>query len=475
MKRCPECGREYDNTMMFCLDDGAELLYGPAIVLSEPPATAAGPFGDQPATAILHGEGGKEHALHGEALTRGFGAEDIEESNAYYGDEGFWVGVMPFSFDGDDTNVAALARGLSEDVVAGLSRFSYLRVISSNVGSDARARYNIEGVLRKAGSMIRLAVKVVDGSTGASLWAEKYNVPFNHQDIFDIQDKLAPQIVSTVADMHGVLPRTMGERLRTRSAAELTPYEALVRSFGYFERVTPAEWRTSLDGVEAALEKTPEYATLRAMQALLLVQGYAQGFDLLEESLELGAVEARRAVETSSSDHLAWFALAQALFFKKEFSSLPTAVKRSLALNPMDGNATALFGEMISYSGDWEWGLKLAQTARELNPNFPGWYWHANFNDAYRRRDYQEALDIALRMNLNSNWGAHVLTSMAYGQLGEKERAVRSFEEAAKIRRNLAEMVPRDVRVWFDREHADHLIEGLLIAGIYISKGQSAN
>ena len=27
MKRCPECGREYDNTMMFCLDDGAELLY----------------------------------------------------------------------------------------------------------------------------------------------------------------------------------------------------------------------------------------------------------------------------------------------------------------------------------------------------------------------------------------------------------------------------------------------------------------
>ncbi len=44
MKRCSECGREYDNTMMFCLDDGAELLYGPASV-------------DEPATAILS-EGG---------------------------------------------------------------------------------------------------------------------------------------------------------------------------------------------------------------------------------------------------------------------------------------------------------------------------------------------------------------------------------------------------------------------------------
>src|SRR6188768_287865 len=40
MKRCPQCGREYDTSMMFCLDDGAELLYGPASA-------------DEPATAIL--------------------------------------------------------------------------------------------------------------------------------------------------------------------------------------------------------------------------------------------------------------------------------------------------------------------------------------------------------------------------------------------------------------------------------------
>ena len=52
MKRCPECVREYDNSMMFCLDDGAELLYGPASM-------------DEPATAILHST-----AAPGEAPTR---------------------------------------------------------------------------------------------------------------------------------------------------------------------------------------------------------------------------------------------------------------------------------------------------------------------------------------------------------------------------------------------------------------------
>src|SRR3954451_22275684 len=41
MKRCPECRRDYyDETLLYCLDDGTALLEGPA-------------SGDEPATAIL--------------------------------------------------------------------------------------------------------------------------------------------------------------------------------------------------------------------------------------------------------------------------------------------------------------------------------------------------------------------------------------------------------------------------------------
>ena len=57
MKRCPRCGREYDNSMMFCLDDGAELLYGPSSM--EEPATAifqAGPPSRQKAPGNLPAE-----------------------------------------------------------------------------------------------------------------------------------------------------------------------------------------------------------------------------------------------------------------------------------------------------------------------------------------------------------------------------------------------------------------------------------
>jgi serine/threonine-protein kinase len=40
--------------------------------------------------------------------------------------EGFWVAVLPFRYTGADADVAALAEGLSEEIVTGLARFSYL-------------------------------------------------------------------------------------------------------------------------------------------------------------------------------------------------------------------------------------------------------------------------------------------------------------------------------------------------------------
>ncbi|MEO7658145.1 MAG: hypothetical protein ABIV48_00905, partial [Pyrinomonadaceae bacterium] len=44
MKRCPECRRDYyDDTLLYCLDDGNALLDGPASL-----------GGDEPPTAILH-------------------------------------------------------------------------------------------------------------------------------------------------------------------------------------------------------------------------------------------------------------------------------------------------------------------------------------------------------------------------------------------------------------------------------------
>jgi adenylate cyclase len=57
-------------------------------------------------------------------------------------DEGFWVGVLPFKYSGGNTDLIALAEGLTEDIVTGLSRFSYLCVIARS----STARYASQSV-----------------------------------------------------------------------------------------------------------------------------------------------------------------------------------------------------------------------------------------------------------------------------------------------------------------------------------------
>ncbi len=107
-------------------------------------------------------------------------------SSTAHQDEGFWVAVLPFKCSAGSADLMALAEGMTEEIVTGMSRFSYLRVISRSsttryaegaidvrtIGQEVGARYVMEGSLRSAGGQLRVAVQLVDASTSANLWAE---------------------------------------------------------------------------------------------------------------------------------------------------------------------------------------------------------------------------------------------------------------------------------------------------------------
>jgi len=421
------------------------------------------------------------------AARRARGAESSSVAAADSGvgraEEGFWVAVLPFKCSGANADLTALAEGMTEEIITGLSRFSYLRVIARSstarfkgevadvraAGNELGARYVMEGSLRQAGSRLRLAVQLVDVSSRAHLWAETYERPFTAESIFELQDDLVPRIVSTVADTHGVLTRTMSETLRGRAADTLSPYEAVLRGLGYFGRYTSEDLAAAWPGLGLAVQKAAAYADAWAMLALLCVQDYAQGFDLQADSLARGSAAAKRAVEAAPSNHLAYFSLAQAHFFQKDFRSFQSAAERAVALNPLDGNSLALLGEMMAYAGEWERGVGLSDRAKQLNPHHPGWYWHVNFNNAYHQRDYHSALNFATKMNATSDWGSFALTAAACGQLGEREAGAKAVRELLKLRPNAGVSLPREARKWFDPEHRQHLLDGARKAGLEIA------
>lgn len=479
MKKCPQCSRDYtDDTLSFCLDDGTPLVYGRSdqgettrafIHETEPPSEQQ---------TRSYGSTGEPDSLPG--------ADQPADSGAKRAHEGFWIAVLPFKYRGNDSNLEALAEGLSEDIITGFSRFSYLRVIARSssfrfseespgvraLGRELGARYLLEGSLRQGGSSLRLSVQLVDTITRTHIWAETYDRTFDPDSIFELQDDLVPRIVSTVADMHGFLPRSMGHEVSDRKPEELRPYEAVLRSFAYFEKLTPEELSNVRSGLKLALQKKPNYADAWAMLALLEVQDYTQEAGHRQEILDEGLKAAQRAVEAGPSNHLAFASLAQALFFQKDYQSFSNAVERSVALNPNDGSSIAVLAELLVYASDDERGLELASRARQLNPHHPGWYWFADFYAAYEKGDYRDALGFALRINMPGHYAAHCCIAAAYGQLGEVELARKALSELLSLRPDFATPAIRlEQEKWFNPDYSERMIEGLRKAGLEIKEG----
>jgi TolB-like protein/Tfp pilus assembly protein PilF len=403
--------------------------------------------------------------------------------------EGFWVAVLPFKHRGSEPDLEALAEGLSEDIVTGLSRFSYLRVISRSstlkyrdesydvrsVGKDLGARYILEGSLRKAGSQLRVATQLVDATSSAHLWAETYNRTFRSDGIFELQDELVPKIVSTVADSHGVLPRTMSASLRGRSPSELTPYEAVMRSFGYMERLDAEEHAEVRACLTQALEKAPKDADCLANLSISFAEEFKHGFNAGPDPLGRALEAARAAVLAAPSNHLAYLALAQTLFFRRELREFRNAAERAIALNPMDGHTKAFMGILMAYAGDWDHGVALTEEALTMNPHHPGWYRFGAFFHAFRKGDYRAALDVAEKLNMPSYFYTHAALAAVYGQLGHRESARKALADLLRLMPDFARGARDEWTKWLgEGELVDRMVEGLRKAGLEIREASRA-
>jgi len=402
------------------------------------------------------------------------------DSGATRAEEGFWVAVLPFKHRGSDPGLEALAEGLTEDVVTGLSRFSYLRVIARSstsrytdetvdvrsLGRELGARYVMEGSLRQAGSTLRVSAQLVDAVSGAHLWAETYNRPFRPEDIFALQDDLVPRIVSTVADWYGVLPHSMSEALRSKGPDQLSPYEAVLRSFGYYERVTVEEHAGARAALERAVQQAPGYADAWVMLSMMYGEEHRFRFNMKPDPLGRALQAARRAADAAPSNHLAHLALAQALFFRKEFPAFRSAAERALTLNPMDGSTGAYIGHLMAFAGDWERGCDVFDRARELNPQHPEWYWVLPFHDAYRQGDDRRALTFVPRFSNVGNALAHAMRAAVYGQLGELGAAGQALKELLLLAPDYALSGREELGKWYPPELVERLIDGLRKAGL---------
>ncbi|MCI0603137.1 protein kinase [bacterium] len=394
-----------------------------------------------------------------------------------------WIAVLPFHHPADDPEIENFADGLAQDIPAALSQFSYLSVIARDSTQELkdrphdiraareqlRARYIIQGGIRKSGSLIRVNVQLIDARTGTNLWAETFNRDLKSSDIFTIQDEITDRVAATLADNSGVLVRSMVASLEAKPDDQLSANEFVFRFFGYWTKLTPEEHARIRTTLERAVERIPRNADIWGCLSLVYYHEFAFGFNELPNSLDRCLMAAQRAVELNRASQIAYEALTWAQFFRRDVGALPATVERAISLNPRNSHMLAVAGLVLVHTRNFDRGATVARRAMELNPHHAGWFHFSLIWDYYSRGEYDQALEQAKRVNMPGFFWPPLVIASVCGELGRKTEAESAVNELIAIDPEFAVHARRYIEPWhYASGLMDQLLEGLRKAGLEI-------
>ncbi len=351
MKRCPECGRNYnDESMSFCLDDGTELLFGPGTASSA---------NDEPATAILSApsaEAGslteptderelKTSILHapptagGSDLVVGFdkrwlaapvllavivlggfvgyrylkpaGTEQINS-----------IAVLPFENRSGNADTDYLSDGLADSLIYRLSQLPNLKVSPTSsvmryqgkdssvaqIAKELQVDAVMSGRLIQLGDDLSISVQLIDSRTEKLIWAEQYDRKM--ADLLAIQREIATTISQKLRlKLDGAETKGITKKYTDNNEA----YQLYLKGRFHFGKRTKDDVLKSIDYFQQAIKLDPNFAIAHARIAESYNQMPAYPYLSPKESYSQAKVEAKRALELDPTLAEAHAALANSL------------------------------------------------------------------------------------------------------------------------------------------------------------------
>ena len=225
------------------------------------------------------------------------------------------IAALPFLNLSGDIEQEYFTDGVVEDIITSLSRNRWLFVIARNssftykgravdvkqVGRELGVRYVLEGSVRKAAHKVRITGQLIDATTGAHLWAERFESALD--DIFELQDQVTEAVVGAIAPQ---LERAEIERAKRKPTESLDAYDYYLRGMAHLHLGSRESIDAALGQFNHALMRDPNFASGYAMAAWCYFWRKVNGWmtDRPGEIAE-GARLARRAVDLGRDDAVA--------------------------------------------------------------------------------------------------------------------------------------------------------------------------
>jgi TolB-like protein/tetratricopeptide (TPR) repeat protein len=324
------------------------------------------------------------------------------------------IAVLPFQNLSGDPEQEYFADGMVEDITMALSRMPWLFVIARNssfsykgravnvkqVGRELGVRYVLEGSVRKAANRVRIAGQLIDATTGAHIWADRFEGTL--ADIFDLQDQVTTSVVGAIAPK---LEQAEIERSKRKPTENLDAYDYYLRGIASLSQ-EPSDREANSEALVLflkAIELDPEFSAAYGMAAWCYVWRKANGWviDRVKEFAEAERL-ARRAVALGKDDAVALARGGHALaYVVGELEAGAAYTDQALILNPNFAVGWMLSGLVSVYSGEPDVAVGRLARAVRLSPFDPLTF--------VAQTAYAMAHFFAGRCDDASSWAAKVL------------------------------------------------------------------
>jgi adenylate cyclase len=390
------------------------------------------------------------------------------------------IAVLPFDNMSGNPDQDYFSDGVAEDIITDLSKIAGLIVIARNssfaykgkrldvrhIARELNVRYVLEGSIRQAANRVRVTAQLIDATSGAHLWAERYDRDLT--DIFAVQDDLTQRIVGALKLTLTPLEKA---RLADGAPANVEAHDRFMRARELL--LGPTQNRETFERAVAALKRAveldPNYAQAYAGLAWAYVLDYTNKWTQeADRALDVARRYADLAVENDPNEPLGHFASAMVAGRQREFERAVAEANAALALSPNYAPARGLLASFELFAGrpleaiaQMERNVRLDPVVSQQGLQFLGM--------AYLVAAKYETAAVIFKQRLvlaQSSDSARSCLASALGHLGEVEEARRVWNELKAINPTYS-FAGHISRLPFQREEdVQRIAEGLIKAGL---------
>lgn len=297
------------------------------------------------------------------------------------------IAVLPFVNLSSDAEQNYFVDGMVDDLITALSRFKTFAVVARNssfvyknravdVREAARAlgvRYVLEGSVRRTKRQVRVSAQLIEGASGAHLWAENFDGVL--EDVFDFQDRITETVVGLVEPQ---VRQAEIERARRKRPENLDAYDLYLQALPLMHQgqkvVRLEDYDEAILLLEHAVALDPGFAPALAYAAWahekrLTRGGVAPpGVDDAKATIAL----AERAIAADSNDAIVLVIAGVSLITVKNDAEGGFAlIRRALSLNPNSLLVACVAGYAHFHCGGFDESIDCYLRAVQLSPSVP--------------------------------------------------------------------------------------------------------